>query len=114
MTDQRQRGRRRLVTLETRQSEQDEEADRSRGCTVRSGAHRPERAGRGGIEAAWTKNCTALHKKYPHGVGRVNAKDKTSGTPVKTFKKSNKLFATAMKYNKGLDRDKDKIACEQK
>lgn len=63
---------------------------------------------------AWTKNCTALHKKYPHGVGRVNAKDKTSGTPVKTFKKSNKLFATAMKYNKGLDRDKDKIACEQK
>ena len=28
---------------------------------------------------AWWKNCTTLHKKYPHGVGRVNARDKTRG-----------------------------------
>lgn len=63
---------------------------------------------------AWTKNCTALHKKYPHGVGKVHARDKTSGKPVKNFKKSNKLYATAMKWNRGLDRDKDKIACEKK
>jgi hypothetical protein len=26
------------------------------------------------------KNCTNLNKKYPHGVGRRLARDKTSGT----------------------------------
>ncbi len=62
---------------------------------------------------SWTKNCTELHKKYPHGVGRTNAKDHTSGRPVTTFKKSDSLYNEAMKYNKGLDRDKDGIACEQ-
>jgi hypothetical protein len=62
---------------------------------------------------AWTKNCTAMHRKYPHGVGRVGARDKTSGTPVTNFKRSNTLYATAMRYNRGLDRDGDKIACEQ-
>lgn len=64
---------------------------------------------------AWTKNCTALNKKYPHGVGKVNAKDKTSSKKkVTNFKKSNSLYAQAMKYNKGLDRDKDGIACEKR
>jgi len=59
------------------------------------------------------KNCTNFNKKYPHGVGRVNAKDKTkSGEPVTTFKRSNKLYRTAMHYHSGLDRDKDGIACE--
>jgi hypothetical protein len=63
---------------------------------------------------AWTKNCTALNKKFPHGVGRVDARDHvTSGTPVTNFKHSNKLFKEAMRYNKGLDRDHDKIACEK-
>ncbi len=61
----------------------------------------------------WTKNCTALNKKFPHGVGRVNAHDHTSGTPVTNFKHSNALYKKAMSYNKGLDRDKDKIACEK-
>jgi hypothetical protein len=60
------------------------------------------------------KNCTALNKKYPHGVGRVNAKDKTSGVPVTTFKRSNALYSRAMSYNKGLDRDRDAIACEKR
>jgi hypothetical protein len=60
------------------------------------------------------KNCTNLNKKYRHGVGRVNARDKTSGTPVTTFKRSNRLYRLAMSYNKGLDRDKDGIACEKK
>jgi Excalibur calcium-binding domain len=55
---------------------------------------------------------SALNKKYPHGIGRVKAKDHTSGTPVTTFKRSANLYATAMSYNKGLDRDKDGIACE--
>jgi hypothetical protein len=63
---------------------------------------------------AWTKNCTALNKKFPHGVGKVNAHDHvSSGTPVTTFKRSDKLFGQAMRYNKGLDRDHDKIACEK-
>jgi hypothetical protein len=54
------------------------------------------------------KNCTALHKVYPHGVGKPGAKDHTSGTRVTTFKKSAKLYAA----NKKSDRDKDGIACE--
>ena len=55
----------------------------------------------------------AGEKKYRHGVGRVGARDKTSGTPVTTFRRSNFLYKTAMRYNRGLDRDKDGIACEK-
>jgi hypothetical protein len=64
---------------------------------------------------AWTKNCTQLNKKYPHGVGKKNAKDTTSSgkKTVTNFKKSDSLYKTAMSYNKGLDRDKDGIACEK-
>jgi hypothetical protein len=36
------------------------------------------------------KNCTALNRRYPHGVGRVLAGDKTSGTPVTTFRRSHR------------------------
>jgi excalibur calcium-binding domain-containing protein len=60
------------------------------------------------------KNCTIVNKRYPHGVGRYGAHDKTTGVPVRNFKHSNLLYATAMHYNKGLDRDKDKIACEKR
>jgi Excalibur calcium-binding domain len=56
------------------------------------------------------RNCTALNKRYPHGVGRVGARDKTSGVPVTTFKRSNRLY----ELNKGRDRDKDRIACEKR
>jgi hypothetical protein len=59
------------------------------------------------------KNCTTVNHKYPHGVGRANAHDKTSGTPVTNFRHSTKLYKTAMRHNKGLDRDKDGIACEK-
>jgi hypothetical protein len=59
------------------------------------------------------KNCAALNKKYPHGVGRVHAHDKTSGTPVTTFFRSDRLYRLAISYNKGLDRDNDGIACEK-
>lgn len=58
-------------------------------------------------------NCTAFNKKYPHGVGRKHATDKTSGTPVTTFKRSTKLYKIAMKNNSRLDGDKDGIACEK-
>ncbi len=54
------------------------------------------------------KNCDAMHRDLPHGVGRRGAKDKTSGTPVTTFKRNNALYEA----NKGSDRDGDKIACE--
>jgi hypothetical protein len=56
-------------------------------------------------------NCKALNAKYPHGVGRVGARDKTrSGDPVTNFKRSNRLY----RLNKARDRDNDGIACEKK
>jgi hypothetical protein len=61
----------------------------------------------------WTKNCTALNKKYPHGIGKAKARDRTSGDPVTNFRRSTKLYDLAMSYNRGLDRDKDGVACEQ-
>jgi hypothetical protein len=66
----------------------------------------------GAVSAPW-KNCTQVNKRYPHGVGKVRARDKTSGTPVTSFKRSNALYLAAMRHNKGLDRDKDGIACEK-
>jgi hypothetical protein len=62
--------------------------------------------------APW-KNCTAVNAKYPHGVGKLRARDKTAGAPVTNFKRSNTLYALAMRHNKGLDRDKDGVACEK-
>ena len=64
------------------------------------------------VPALW-KNCTHVNKRYPHGVGRGGARDKTSGTPVTNFKRSTFLYRTAMRYNRSLDRDKDGIACEK-
>lgn len=60
------------------------------------------------------KNCTAMNKVYPHGVGKSNAKDKTSGKRVTTFKHSTSLYKKIIKYRAGLDRDKDGIACEKR
>ena len=59
------------------------------------------------------KNCTHVHTKYRHGVGKLRAHDHTSGTPVTNFYRSTRLYNIAMSYNRGLDRDKDGIACEQ-
>jgi hypothetical protein len=64
------------------------------------------------IPKRW-KNCTQVNKRYPRGVGKVGARDRTSGTSVRTFRRSNLLYRTAMRYNRGLDRDKDGIACEK-
>ena len=57
-------------------------------------------------------NCTALNKKYKHGVGKTGAKDKVSGSskPVKNFAVNTKVY----NKNKKSDRDKDGIACEKK
>lgn len=58
-------------------------------------------------------NCKHLNSRYAHGVGRPGAHDKTSGRPVTNFTHSTRLYDLAMKYNRGLDRDHDGIACEQ-
>jgi Excalibur calcium-binding domain len=65
-----------------------------------------------GSTSIWD-NCTKVHTRYPHGVGKRYAHDKTSGTPVTNFKRSTLLYNRAMSYNRGLDRDKDGIACEK-
>jgi hypothetical protein len=66
--------------------------------------------------AVSTKNCTELHKSYPHGIGRSNATDHVAkgAKPVTTWKKDTKGFNAAMAKNKSLDGDKDGIACEKK
>jgi hypothetical protein len=62
------------------------------------------------------RSCTNYNKKYPHGVGRLLARDKVrpGNEPVTTFRRSNRLFRIAMSWNRGLDRDKDRIACEKR
>ena len=64
------------------------------------------------ISPPW-RNCAKVNNKYPHGVGKVGAHDQTTGVRVTNFRRSNALYRIAMKNNKGLDRDKDGIACEK-
>ncbi|MCU1692471.1 MAG: calcium-binding protein [Frankiales bacterium] len=59
-------------------------------------------------------NCTAYQKTFPHGVGKKAAKDRTSGTPVTTFRRDDAEYARAMGKRPDLDRDKDGIACEKR
>lgn len=60
-------------------------------------------------------NCTNLQKSYPHGVGKANATDKvSSGHPVTTWKRDTAEYNRAMGHNRGLDRDRDGIACEKR
>jgi hypothetical protein len=59
------------------------------------------------------KNCTALNKVYPHGVGKSKATDKTSGKPVTTFKRSTSLYNKIVNDRGSHDRDHDGIACEK-
>jgi hypothetical protein len=59
-------------------------------------------------------NCTKLNQKWPHGVGRRGARDKTSGTPVTSFYRNTTAYNRAVSHNGTLDRDKDGIACEKR
>ncbi len=61
------------------------------------------------VSATEFQNCTAMHEKYPHGVGRPGARDQTTGTPVTNFVVSSALYSA----NAKSDRDDDGIACEQ-
>jgi hypothetical protein len=64
------------------------------------------------------RSCTAMHTVYPHGVGRPDAHDSTSGRPVTNFRHDLALYranngprnSTTGEYD--LDRDNDGIACE--
>ena len=56
------------------------------------------------------KNCTAMNNgKYPHGVGKKGAVDKTSGKRVTNFTRSNKVYwlysSSAGSRIRDLDRD---------
>jgi len=60
-------------------------------------------------------NCKALNKVFPHGVAKSasvkdrNKKKQIVADPVSNFKVNASVYAA----NKGLDRDKDGIACEK-
>jgi hypothetical protein len=58
-------------------------------------------------------NCTNFNNRLPHGVGLRGARDETSGVPVTTFKRSNRIYRLAMRHNRDLDHDRDGIACEK-
>jgi hypothetical protein len=66
------------------------------------------------IPLLW-RSCTNYNKRYPHGVGRLRARDKVrpGNEPVTTFRRSTRIYNIAMDYNRGLDRDKDYVACEK-
>jgi hypothetical protein len=57
-------------------------------------------------------NCTALHARYPHGVGRAGARDhiSSSSRPVSSFTRDTATYSK----NASLDRDHDGIACEKR
>jgi hypothetical protein len=62
----------------------------------------------------WWTNCTYMHQlRYPHGVGKKNAHDHTSGTPVTNFYHSTYWYNIAISHNSRLDADHDNIACEK-
>ena len=75
----------------------------------------PAVGARSAVSSPWN-NCTQVHTKYAHGVGRIGARDRVRGTtpPVTTFKRSTRLYNSAMRSNSGLDRDKDGVACEKR
>jgi hypothetical protein len=72
----------------------------------------PVTAGPAEAAAKTYKNCDAMHRDYPHGVGKPGARDRVSGAskPVTTFTKSAAVYAK----NTKSDRDKDGIACEKR
>ncbi len=56
-------------------------------------------------------NCTNFNKRYPNGVGTRKAVDK--GGDSTRFLRNNRIYWRAENHNGDLDRDNDRIACEQ-
>lgn len=56
-------------------------------------------------------NCTNFNKRYPNGVGTRRAVDK--GGDSTNFLRNNEIYWRAERHNGDLDRDNDRIACEQ-
>jgi len=66
-----------------------------------------------GAPATHFASCAAMHKVYPHGVGKAFSIDRVASTKdkrVTDFHVSSSLY----KANKSLDYDHDGIACEQR
>ena len=64
----------------------------------------------GSVPTKRYRNCKALNRVYPHGVGRPGARDHSSGPRVTNFRVNRSVYS----QNKGLDRDGDGIACEKR
>jgi hypothetical protein len=66
----------------------------------------------GAVTSKSYSNCTALHRSYPHGVGRAGARDHVRGStaPVTNFTRSTRIY----NQNRSMDRDGDSVACEQR
>ena len=59
------------------------------------------------------KNCTALNKEFPGGVAeKTTSVNKNKAGVLQESKNTPKVSSKIYKENKGLDRDKDGIACE--
>lgn len=56
-------------------------------------------------------NCTNFNKRYPNGVGARRAVDQNGDST--NFLRSNRKYWRAERHNGDLDRDNDRIACEQ-
>jgi Excalibur calcium-binding domain len=115
----------RVPGVDLGQRSADDAGDKRRGCDETQGRGSVHRVAAGMIVLASTasaarelvphrwKNCTIVNQRYPHGLGKRFAHDKTTGIPVTNFYRSTRLYLVAMSYNRGLDRDKDGIACEK-
>lgn len=72
----------------------------------------------GATSTPWLwRSCAHVHTKYAHGVGKRHAHDRTATSrmaPVTNFYRSTRLYNLAMSYNRGLDPDRDGIACERR
>ena len=53
----------------------------------------PAAGARSAVPSPWN-NCTQVHTKYAHGVGKLGARDRVRGStsPVTTFKRSTRLY----------------------
>ena len=47
------------------------------------------------------QNCTVVNKRFPHGLGKATARDRTSGQPVTNFRRDTRLYNVAMQLQPG-------------